>query len=104
MSGVDGRTGYYLHSAANAQARRAGTTDLLLEALVSSAKAAGCCRMSLMATPWDHRGLARFKSKWSDSQGLSVTYDLPGSTLGRLAVSLLRWQSRGDRRAARSSN
>lgn len=104
VTGIDGSVAHYLHGAADDRARRAGTTDLLLEAMVAHARSVGCRRMSLMATPWDQPGLARFKAKWSDAQGLSVTYDLAGSAPGRLGRTLLRWQSRHDRWAAKEKS
>ncbi len=98
--GLDGRTAHYLHGAANEQARRLGITDLLIDAMVCRARDAGCLRLNFMATPWEQTGLARFKSKWSNSHGLSVTHDTAGSLAGQVAKRLLRWQSRDDRRRA----
>ena len=89
--------GYYLHGAANANGRRAGVADLLLEAVTAEASAVGCSRLTLMASPWNQPGLVAFKDKWSDSRGYYVTHDVAASTVGRAARAVIRWRSRGER-------
>lgn len=100
---MHGSVGYYLHGAVDAAGKRQGISDLLLETMVASAHAAGCTAFTHMASPWDQPGLVKFKEKWGDSQGLSVTYDLAAGPIGRCVKLVARWQSRRDRLAASTS-
>ncbi|KFN51264.1 GNAT family N-acetyltransferase [Arenimonas composti] len=95
-----GRVAYYLHGGASPEGRRAGVSDLLLEAMLVATRDSGCRRFSLMASPWDQPGLSAFKEKWSDRRGFAVTHDLAASVVGRLACGWLRHKGRGDRRLA----
>lgn len=97
VSAVDGATGFYLHGAAGPQGRRSGVSDLLLEQVLAHARELHCARFTLMSSPWDQPGLLRFKSKWGDTLGYTVTTDVPGSIAGRLARTYARWRSRKDR-------
>jgi len=97
---IHGAVGYYIHGAVDASGKRQGLTDLLLEALVERAAAAGCHQLSLMASPWDQPGLIRFKSKWGNQQGLSVTHDVPNGWLGRAVTCASRWRTREARQQA----
>lgn len=97
---LHGRVAYYLHGAVDAMCRRQGLGDLLLEKLVAYAQRVGAARFSLMASPWEQAGLLKFKQKWADTRGFSVTYDVGCSVPGRCAELASRWQLRHDRRQA----
>lgn len=97
---LHGKVANYLHGAVDAEGRRQGVSDLLLERLVSFARDARMQRFTLMASPWTQPGLLRFKEKWADRKGLSVTYDYGYGLLGTCAARASRWRSRKDRIAA----
>lgn len=97
---MHGSVAYYLHGAVDEIGRRCGVSDLLLQMLVSRARGMGASTLSLMSSPWDQAGLVRFKSKWGENSGLSVTYDVGPCLVGALLRIATRWQSRHDRRSA----
>lgn len=85
---VHQRSGYYLHGAVDASARKTGLSDLMLWRLMSHARESGLQRFSLMASPAAQEGLVRFKGKWADRQGYSVTRDLARGALGTLVLGV----------------
>ncbi len=97
---IDGDTGFYLHGGSDAKGKREGVSDLLLASLVGAARDAGCRRLSLMSSPWQQSGLLRYKSKWGDCTGLSVTEDIGYGPLGRAGQKMTRWLARRERRSA----
>lgn len=99
---IDHGIAYYLHGGATAAGRKQGASDLLLETMVNEARQAGCQRFTHLASPWDQPGLAAFKAKWSNRQGLSVTEDIAVGTLGQLARTWLRFTSRSERARGRA--
>lgn len=100
VSAIHGDTAYYLHGAVDAVSGRNGVSDLLLDRLIDDARASGCRRFSLMASPWSQPGLVRFKQKWGERRGLAHTTDIGLSATGRVAHAYLRWQARDDRAEA----
>ncbi len=97
---IDGGVGWYLHGGSDQAAKKKGTTDLLLNAMITDASSMGCDRFSLMATPWEQSGLSSFKRKWADTDGLAVTIDYPGSIIGHAVEAMTRFSNRRDRAAA----
>lgn len=97
---VDRDVAYYLHGASDIRGKREGIADLLLESLVTTARTQGAKSLSLMASPWEQRGLIRFKQKWGNTTGLCVTDDVATSPIGMAARTLSWWLGRGDRQAA----
>lgn len=98
---IDGRVGWYLHGGSDAVARKAGVSDLLMDAMTRDALDAGCDEFSLMATPWKQAGLSNFKRKWSNSEGLAVTIDYPRTMVGHALRAVLRLKGRRDRAEAK---
>lgn len=96
---MHGDCAYYLHGGSDNKGRREGATDLLMEAMLQDSR--DCGRFNLMASPWGQSGLLRFKRKWSDREGLAVTYDIPGSPAGKVGHALLRVRARHERSKAR---
>lgn len=94
---IDGDTGFYLHGGTDAKGKREGVSDVLLASLVGAARDAGCRRLSLMSSPWQQPGLLRYKSKWGDCTGLSVTEDIGYGLLGRAGQKMTRWLARRER-------
>lgn len=86
---ADRTTGYYLHGGVDGASRKSGLSDLLLWRIMSQAKASGLEKFSLMASPEAQTGLIRFKRKWAERQGYSVTRDLGNGIAGRLALHTL---------------
>lgn len=97
---MHGSIAYYLHGAADEVGRRCGVSDLLLEMLVLRAREMGASKLSLMSSPWEQVGLVKFKQKWGEERGLSVTYDSSDGFVGACIRLAIRWQARCDRRAA----
>jgi len=97
---IDGDTGFYLHGGTDAKGKREGVSDLLLASLVDAARDADCRRFSLMSSPWQQSGLLRYKSKWGDRTGLSVTEAIGYGLLGRAGQKMSRWLARRERRSA----
>jgi GNAT superfamily N-acetyltransferase len=97
---IDRDVGYYLHGASDARGKREGVADLLLESLVTTARTQGARSLSLMASPWEQRGLIRFKQKWGDTTGLCVTNDVATGPIGMAARAVSWWMGRGDRQSA----
>lgn len=96
---IHGTIANYLHGAADAEGRRQGVGDLLLERLVACGREAGATRFTFMPSPWTQPGLTQYKKKWGDSLGLAVTFDHGYGLFGRCAKVVSRWQCRHDRRA-----
>jgi len=94
---LDGGVGHYLHGAASLNGRQKGVSDLLIEQLVEISTNAGCSMFTMMSSPWEQEGLKKFKEKWSDSSGLTLTYDLPHGLFGKAIKAYSSWQSRADR-------
>lgn len=82
-------TGYYLHAAADDEARRRGAGDLLLGAVVDSARGSGCRRIDLMASPPAQTGLLAFKRKWGDRLGSCATRHAARGAIGRAVAAAL---------------
>lgn len=99
VSGADGAVGYYLHGGTDAAGKRGGAADLLLEQVVLHAQSGGCRLLTFMSSPWDQPGLVRFKRKWGNRIGFTVTLDRAGGMAGAAARLLTRWRSRADRRS-----
>lgn len=97
---IDRDVAYYLHGASDIRGKREGVADLLLESLVTAARAKGAQKLSLMASPWEQQGLIRFKQKWGGATGLCVTDDVATDPIGMAACVLSRWMGRNDRQAA----
>jgi hypothetical protein len=97
VSAIHGDSAFYLHGGVDAQGKREGVSDLQLAFLVDAARDAGCRRFSLLSSPWDQPGLLRYKRKWGDCIGLSVTEDIGFGVLGRTGQRLSRWLARHDR-------
>lgn len=99
---LNGGLAHYLHGAVDSSGRHRGTSDLLLEKLLVYGRQAGATQFTFMASPWEQPGLLHYKQKWADSAGLSVTFDLGCSLLGRCAALATSWQRRHDRLNAAS--
>lgn len=97
---IDHDVAYYLHGASDVRGKREGIADMLLESLVMTARSQGAQSLSLMASPWEQRGLIRFKQKWGNITGLCVTDDVATSPIGVAARALTWWLGRSDRQAA----
>lgn len=87
---LDGGSGYYLHGAVDHSARSFGLSDLLLRSIIDTCRAERCFRFTLMASPPAQSGLVRFKKKWAECTGWSITTDVAGSLAGRLALAAQR--------------
>jgi GNAT superfamily N-acetyltransferase len=93
---LNGNESYYLHGAVDLDGRRHGLSDLLLEQLVQAAQENGALRLDFMASPWEQRGLIKFKEKWGTKTGLVVTCDVSGSIFGESIVAYSKFRSRSD--------
>jgi ribosomal protein S18 acetylase RimI-like enzyme len=87
-------TGYYLHAAADEEARRRGAGDLLLRAVVEEARRLGCQRLDLMASPPAQPGLLAFKRKWGNQVGVCATLHASRGLVGRAMRFILAWRLR----------
>jgi ribosomal protein S18 acetylase RimI-like enzyme len=90
---MDGGTGHYLHAAIDVSVRAMGVSDLLLSHLVAMAQKCGMRRFSLMASPANQLGLLRFKRKWGDREGATITHDIGNGLVGRALVGTLGLRS-----------
>lgn len=93
-----GEDGIYLHSAADECARKKGASDALLARLVAYARDRQCRRLLLLASPWEQPGLVRFKRKWGDQYGYSVTYHQHRGITGAILKRWFALRLRRDRR------
>lgn len=92
-------TGFYLHAAADEEARRRGAGDLLLEAVVEQSRRSGCLRLDLMASPPRQSGLIAFKRKWGDRLGVCTTQHTSRGLIGRAMQAALAFKLKhGERR------
>ena len=89
---------YYLHGGCDEAGRKSGASDLLMEAMQRDASS--CARFNLMASPWEQPGLLAFKRKWSNHEGLALTFDIASGVAGRLGRSLMHFRGRSDRARA----
>lgn len=98
---VDGHVAHYLHGAVGSEGRRLGLSDLLLDAIISEARARGSRQFTHMASPWTQPGLVAFKRKWSDAEGLTQTFDFGLGPVGKAVTLATRLGATRDRAAAR---
>lgn len=91
---MDQGSGYYLHGGVADSARRQGLSDLLLWQVMSLARDLGMRRFSLMASPAAQTGLVRFKRKWADQQGYSVTRDIGRGIAGKAVLGAMSLRAR----------
>ena len=92
---------YYLHGASSAEGKESAVNDLLINELISRAKALDARHFSMMSSPWEQPGLIKFKQKWCSHTGLTTTQDLTYGTIGCLLKHVSSLSTRKDREQAR---